>query len=111
MLIGDTSRVGTYPLGASPLGVLDMAGNVAEWTNDFYSGSYYASLGENTSNPTGPDSSASRKRVVRGGTLGDAEINIRVAKRSAVVGSNLDVVPSAPGNASQRIGFRCVQDE
>jgi eukaryotic-like serine/threonine-protein kinase len=111
MLVGDTSRVGTYPLGASPFGVLDMAGNVAEWTNDFYSGSYYASLGETAVNPPGPETSASLKRVVRGGTLGDAEINIRVAKRSAVMGSNINVVPPTPGDASQRIGFRCVQDE
>jgi formylglycine-generating enzyme required for sulfatase activity len=111
MLVGDTSRAGTYPLGASPFGILDMAGNVAEWTNDFYSGTYYASLGDNAVNPTGPESSASLKRVVRGGTLGDAEINIRVAKRSAVVGSNLNVKPARPGDFSQRIGFRCVQDE
>jgi eukaryotic-like serine/threonine-protein kinase len=111
MQLGDTSRVGTYPLGASPFGVLDMAGNVAEWTNDFYSGTYYTTLGENTVNPTGPESSASLKRVVRGGTLGDAEINIRVAKRSAVEGSNLDIVPSLPGDFSQRIGFRCAQNK
>ncbi len=77
MLVGDTSRVGTYPLGASPFGVLDMAGNVAEWTNDFYSGTIYETL-VNALNPTGPESSASRRRVVRGGSLGDAEINIRV---------------------------------
>jgi eukaryotic-like serine/threonine-protein kinase len=111
MLVGDTSRVGTYPLGASPFGVLDMAGNVAEWTHDYYSGSYYASLGENTVNPTGPETSAGLKRVVRGGTLGDAEINIRVAKRSAVVGSNVNVIPPTPGDFSRRIGFRCVQDK
>ena len=111
MLVGDTSRAGTYPLGASSFGVLDMAGNVAEWTNDFYSGSYYAKLGDNTVNPTGPETSSSLKRVVRGGTLGDAEINIRVSKRSAVSGSDLSVVPATPGDFSQRIGFRCVQDE
>jgi formylglycine-generating enzyme required for sulfatase activity len=110
MLVGDTSRVGTYPLGASPYGVLDMAGNVAEWTNDYYSGTYYASQAD-AANPTGPESSASLKRVVRGGSLGDAEINIRVAKRSAVQGSNLDLVPATPGDFSPRIGFRCVQDE
>ena len=108
MLVGDTSRVGTYPAGASPFGVLDMAGNVAEWVNDFYSFNY--SL-ENIVNPTGPVASSSHNRVVRGGSLGDAEINIRVSKRSSVLGSNLDVTPGSLGDFSPRIGFRCAEDE
>ncbi len=111
MLVGDTSRVGSYPAGASPFGVLDMAGNVAEWVNDFYTGSY-ANAG--TLNPTGPATSPSLNRVVRGGSLGDAEINIRVSKRSSVLGS----MPGTPSDAnaalgafSPRIGFRCAADE
>ncbi len=97
MLVGDTSRVGTYSAGASPFGVLDMAGNVAEWVNDIYGS--YANAG--TLNPTGPTESSSLYRVVRGGSLGDAEINIRVSKRSSV--------PEV--DASPRIGFRCAADE
>jgi hypothetical protein len=52
--------------------------------------------------------------VVRGGSLGDAEINIRVPKRSAVLGSNLEAVPGSSaylGDFSPRIGFRCVLSE
>jgi len=40
--VGSTTDVTTYPLGASPYGVMDMAGNVSEWVaDDFnpYSGS------------------------------------------------------------------------
>jgi formylglycine-generating enzyme required for sulfatase activity len=113
MLVGDTSRVGTYPAGASPFGVLDMAGNVAEWVSDFYGFDYSRAL-ENTLNPTGPVTSASFNRVVRGGSLGDAEINIRVSKRSSVRGSNLSASPDSTaylGDSSPRIGFRCAEGE
>ncbi len=34
--IGKLSIVGSYPRGASPFGILDMAGNVAEWTATLY---------------------------------------------------------------------------
>ncbi|HSL28107.1 MAG TPA: SUMF1/EgtB/PvdO family nonheme iron enzyme [Anaerolineales bacterium] len=111
MLVGDTSRVGSFPAGASPFGVLDMAGNVAEWVNDYYSHDYANAV---TLNPSGPETSASLHRVVRGGSLGDAEINIRVSKRSSVLGSNLSAAPGSRsylGEASPRIGFRCAADE
>jgi serine/threonine-protein kinase len=113
MLVGDTTRAGTYPLGASPFGALDMAGNVAEWTSDYYSAVFYGGQADFI-NPPGPETSASLRRVVRGGSLGDAEINIRVPKRSAVLGSKLDAVPGSSaylGEFSPRIGFRCVTDE
>jgi formylglycine-generating enzyme required for sulfatase activity len=111
-IVRDTTRVGTYPLGASPFGIFDMAGNVAEWTNDFYNPRYYA-IGELT-NPLGPLTSTNYLRVVRGGSLGDAEVNIRVSKRSSVQGPILTAPPGSPealGVFSPRIGFRCAQDE
>ncbi|HAV75797.1 MAG TPA: hypothetical protein DCX53_00425 [Anaerolineae bacterium] len=112
MLVTDTSRAGSYPLGASPFGVLDMAGNVAEWTNDFYKPNYYST--SELVNPKGPITSSNFFRVVRGGSLGDAEINIRVSKRSSVLGSDLSALKNTPeylGDYSPRIGFRCAQDE
>ncbi len=111
-IVRDTSRVGSYPLGASPFGILDMAGNVAEWTNDFYRSNYY-SISEST-NPAGPVAGSNFFRVVRGGSLGDAEINIRVPKRSSVLGSNLNAIPGSKeylGEFSPRIGFRCAMNE
>jgi len=112
MLVTDTSRVGSYPLGASPFGVLDMAGNVAEWTNDIYRGNYYSV--SPLENPQGPAEGSTFFRVVRGGSLGDAEINIRVPKRSSVLGSDLRAKKGSEeylGNFSPRIGFRCVEGE
>jgi formylglycine-generating enzyme required for sulfatase activity len=108
----DTSRVGSYPLGASPFSVLDMVGNVAEWTNDYYKFNYYESSID--TNPQGPLTSSGLNRVVRGGSLGDAEINIRVSKRSSVWGSDLRAEKGSEeylGDFSPRIGFRCVQNE
>jgi serine/threonine-protein kinase len=111
-IVKDTSRVGSYPLGASPFGVLDMAGNVAEWTNDFYKFDYYQSSIE--TDPQGPLTSSGFNRVVRGGSLGDAEINIRLSKRSSVLGSDLRMEKGSPeylGDFSPRIGFRCAMDD
>jgi len=112
MIVGDTSRVGTYSAGASPFGVLDMAGNVAEWVNDFYTFDY--SVSRNVVNPTGPETSSNFIRVVRGGSLGDAEINIRLSKRSSVQGPNPNAATgssAALGDFSPRIGFRCAEDD
>jgi formylglycine-generating enzyme required for sulfatase activity len=61
--IGDTNQVGSYPLGASPYGVLDMAGNALEWVNDWYQSDYYSTSPDN--NPQGPASGT--YKILRGG--------------------------------------------
>lgn len=106
---GDTTRVGSYPAGASPFGVFDMAGNVAEWVNDYYDATYYTA--GITNNPQGPAArSAFFNRVVRGGTFADSEAYTRVSKRSTVRGPDFSAELDSPeytGEYSSRIGFRC----
>jgi len=71
-----TSPVTKFP--PNGYGLYDMAGNVWQWTSDWYRPDYYRQLavsGSITRNPTGPDSSfdpAERgvaKRVMRGGSF------------------------------------------
>lgn len=64
-----TAPVGSYPKGASPYGVLDMAGNVWEWVYDWYGKEYYGLSPDR--NPTGPNSGAVRS--LRGGSWYDGE--------------------------------------
>ena len=89
-IIGDTTAVGSFPAGASPYGVLDMAGNVWEWVSDWNDGSFYSS--SPTSNPTGP--ALGNSRLLRGGSYEGAG---RSAFRYWV----------NPGVSVQIFGFRC----
>jgi serine/threonine-protein kinase len=59
-----TTPVGNYPNGASPYGVLDMAGNAMEWCADWYDVDYYARMPKR--NPQGPING--KYHVARGGS-------------------------------------------
>jgi formylglycine-generating enzyme required for sulfatase activity len=55
--------VGSYPTGASPYGLLDMAGNMVEMVADWYDANYYPTAP--ATDPTGPD--AGTRYTGRGG--------------------------------------------
>lgn len=98
-----TVPVDSYATGASTggsdFGVYNMAGNVAEWTADWYLSNYYqqlASTGQAAANPTGP--TGGDKKVVRGGSWSTQPIFARAVHRVDAWG---------PGDVSTWVGFRC----
>jgi len=65
-----TESVDSRPNGKSYYGVFNMAGNVFEWVQDWYSPNYYR-ISNQTRNPQGPmlsETFSGRKKVIRGGS-------------------------------------------
>ncbi len=92
-----TGTIGVFATGASPYGVLDMAGNVREWVNDFYDFRGYGSVP--TANPPGLDGGLTR--VLRGGSWLDPADRVRAAARD-------HNVPDGRDNVT---GFRCASTQ
>jgi formylglycine-generating enzyme required for sulfatase activity len=88
--------VGSKPQGASPYGALDMAGNVWEFTSDWYDPNYYAN--SSGSNPQGPPSGS--EHTVRGGSLFMGPDHLRTTFRGS------GVIHAVHGSQGFRCAFR-----
>ena len=78
--VGATTPIGSYPDGATPEGLYDMAGNVWEWTDSWYD-----------------DSRSSR--VLRGGSWHFSAERCRSASRTYSIGFRLVFVPQSVGSS------------
>jgi serine/threonine-protein kinase len=88
-----TAPVGGYLAGASPYGALDMAGNAAEWVED-----WYAAYPGNTISNT---DYGAKYRVVRGGSWASNIYGVRSFYRSG----------GLPGIGFDVTGFRCARSK
>jgi len=96
---GHLTDVGTYsPGGDSPYAVADMAGNLWEWTSDWFSPTEYADRADKrVTDPSGP--SSGKMRVIRGGAFNLDGI---------LLGHTGVRDHSAPNNVAIDDGFRVV---
>jgi serine/threonine-protein kinase len=94
----ELAPVGSFPAGATPEGIQDLAGNVAEWVQDRYVARYDPA---DRVDPQGPGIGSASVRVVRGGSYTTGRSLLRGAARSF----------AEPSERRPSLGFRCARSE
>ncbi|MDG4601318.1 MAG: SUMF1/EgtB/PvdO family nonheme iron enzyme [Defluviicoccus sp.] len=97
--VGDPSPVGIFPLGTTPDGVVDMAGNAYEWCLDAYDAGFYGRCAKQGTvrNPLAAGDTAV-PRVLRGGSYVNTSWDLRATYRYG----------GRPEVRGWYDGFRCV---
>ena len=96
----------------NPFGLLNMSGNVWEFTGDYYSEDAYSEYGGEVNDPKGPE--AGTEYVIRGGAFDSDAIELRSANRDQTQTDNWLVTdPQMPKSIwwysdSKNVGFRVV---
>lgn len=90
--------VNDYAAGASPHGILNLAGNAAEWVADWYAEDWYARMPDQNPFKSVMPSALYPTRVVRGGSFVDILSNLRISNRDGT---------SLPDDQFDYLGFRC----
>lgn len=104
IIFDDVTDVSNFSQGASPYGVFNMSGNVAEWVRNWHDfESYYrADLPEQQLyDPLGPSMSPSNEKVIKGGSWTSLDYEITTYARDR----------AHPHYRYYNIGFRCVKEE
>ena len=96
--IGTTSAVGSFPDGASPYGLLDMSGNLWEWTSTIWDEKKYKYPYQGNDGRENMERNDKNHRVIRGGALGSTSDGVRCAYRYNF----------SPDLGGSLIGFRVV---
>ena len=95
---GETDAVGSHPKGATPEGVFDLAGNIAEWTSSLFM-PYPYDAGDGRENPTAPG-----ERVTRGGD------HVFDVAHDRLTGYFRDGFSRNPRRGHRHLGARCAKD-
>jgi sulfatase modifying factor 1 len=90
------SPIGNREKGQSPYGARDLAGNLYEWTTDWYDEEYYQKIP--AINPQGPAEGTAK--VQRGGSYTNTPYRLRSSFRTK----------GDPTEHEPNVGFRCAQD-